>query len=81
MCGAVSSVDAHSHAVSWIVLRRVVGRGDGRQATWHSGHSLAQTLFTCLYMHDHARTRQHLLLGALMDAVRASARCVQTSAA
>lgn len=48
------------------------------EATWHAGHSLAQTVFTCLYLHDPPdRVRKHVVLGALVTGTRACVRIVQ----
>ncbi|GBG79261.1 hypothetical protein CBR_g29413 [Chara braunii] len=42
------------------------------EATWHNGHSLAQTVFTCLYLHKPERTVSNPLLHAYCRAVRAT---------
>jgi hypothetical protein len=47
------------------------------EATWHNGHSLAQTIFTCLYMHHPARTASHSVLGAICSGLRASVYATQ----
>ncbi|GAB2300291.1 hypothetical protein Dimus_034327 [Dionaea muscipula] len=41
------------------------------EATWHKGHSLAQTIFSCLYLLRLDRTSSHVLLHSYCRVVRA----------
>eukprot|EP00898_Chlorokybus_atmophyticus_P008315 jgi/Chlat1/8485/Chrsp80S07932 len=46
------------------------------EATWHQGHSLAQTVYTCLYMHRPELTSPNLYLHAYCCAVRTACNTV-----
>lgn len=46
------------------------------QATWHKGHSLAQTVFSCIYLLRPDRTSSHALLHSLCRVMRATCKAV-----
>ncbi|KAI4380470.1 hypothetical protein MLD38_006656 [Melastoma candidum] len=46
------------------------------EATWHKGHSLAQTVFSCLYLLKLERTSSHALLHSYCRIVRATCKAV-----
>ena len=50
------------------------------EATWHNGHSLAQTVLTCLYLHRPERVQGLPLLAAYIQAVRHAAVTVKALA-
>ncbi|XP_068652875.1 uncharacterized protein [Aristolochia californica] len=45
-------------------------------ATWHMGHSLAQTVFSCIYLLKLERTSLHALLHSFCRIVRATCNSV-----
>ncbi|KAG6549103.1 hypothetical protein Mapa_009329 [Marchantia paleacea] len=49
------------------------------EATWHKGHSLAQTVFSCLYMLKLDRTTPNALLHAYCKITRATCSLVRTA--
>ncbi|KAL3701462.1 hypothetical protein R1sor_019484 [Riccia sorocarpa] len=49
------------------------------EATWHKGHSLAQTVFSCLYMLKLDRTTPNVLLHAYCKITRATCSLVRTA--
>ena len=48
------------------------------QATWHKGHSLAQTVFSCAYLVRPERTLSHALLDSYCKVIRATCKAVTT---
>jgi len=46
------------------------------QATWHKGHSLAQTVFSCAYLLRPERTLSHALLDSYCKVIRATCKAV-----
>lgn len=46
------------------------------EATWHKGHSLAQTVFSCIYLLRPDRTSSHALLHSYCRVVRATCKTV-----
>lgn len=46
------------------------------QATWHKGHSLAQTVFSCIYLLRLERTSSHALLYSYCRVTRATCNAV-----
>lgn len=46
------------------------------QATWHKGHSLAQTVYSCLYLLRPERTSSHALLHSYCQIMRATCKAV-----
>lgn len=46
------------------------------EATWHKGHSLAQTVFSCIYLLRPDRTSSHALLHSLCRVMRATCKAV-----
>ncbi|KAL6221649.1 hypothetical protein ACLB2K_005045 [Fragaria x ananassa] len=46
------------------------------QATWHKGHSLAQTVFSCIYLMRPDRTSSHALLHSYCKVVRVTCKTV-----
>ncbi|KAL5547764.1 hypothetical protein UlMin_002995 [Ulmus minor] len=46
------------------------------EATWHKGHSLAQTVFSCLYLLRLDRTSSHALLHSYCRVIRATCKAV-----
>lgn len=46
------------------------------QATWHKGHSLAQTVYSCLYLLRPERTSSHALLHSYCKVMRATCNAV-----
>ncbi|KAE9444601.1 hypothetical protein C3L33_23501, partial [Rhododendron williamsianum] len=44
------------------------------EATWHKGHSLAQTVFPCIYLLKPDRTSPHALLHSYCRVIRAPGR-------
>ncbi|KAI7735743.1 hypothetical protein M8C21_015400, partial [Ambrosia artemisiifolia] len=46
------------------------------EATWHKGHSLAQTIFSCIYLLRPDRTSSHPLLSSYCTVVRATCNAV-----
>lgn len=46
------------------------------QATWHMGHSLAQTVFSCIYVLRPERTSSQALLHSYCRVIRATCRAV-----
>lgn len=46
------------------------------QATWHMGHSLAQTVFSCIYVLRPERTSSHALLHSFCRVIRATCRAL-----
>lgn len=46
------------------------------QATWHKGHSLAQTVFSCIYLLRLERTSSHALLYSYCKVTRATCNAV-----
>lgn len=46
------------------------------EATWHKGHSLAQTVFSCIYLLRPDRTSSHALLYSYCRVVRATCNAV-----
>ncbi|KAH8968898.1 hypothetical protein BDL97_02G006600 [Sphagnum fallax] len=51
------------------------------EATWHKGHPLAQTVFSCLYLLKLERTTPNSLLHAFCTSVRATCSLVRTTVA
>ncbi|KAJ6331893.1 hypothetical protein OIU76_010298 [Salix suchowensis] len=48
------------------------------EATWHKGHSLAQTVFSCAYLLRPERTSSHALLHSYCKVIRATCKAVIT---
>ncbi|KAF2318102.1 hypothetical protein GH714_041448 [Hevea brasiliensis] len=46
------------------------------EATWHKGHSLAQTVFSCIYLLRPDRTASHALLDSYCKVIRATCKAV-----
>ncbi|PSS20944.1 N-alpha-acetyltransferase 35, NatC auxiliary subunit like [Actinidia chinensis var. chinensis] len=46
------------------------------EATWHKGHSLAQTVFSCIYLLKPDRTASHALLHSYCRVIRATCNLV-----
>lgn len=46
------------------------------EATWHKGHSLAQTIFSCIYLLRPDRTSSHALLNSYCTVIRATCNAV-----
>nr|XP_034918787.1 N-alpha-acetyltransferase 35, NatC auxiliary subunit-like isoform X2 [Populus alba] len=46
------------------------------EATWHKGHSLAQTVFSCSYLLRPERTLSHALLDSYCKVIRATCKAV-----
>ncbi|XP_023002807.1 N-alpha-acetyltransferase 35, NatC auxiliary subunit isoform X1 [Cucurbita maxima] len=46
------------------------------EATWHKGHSLAQTVFSCIYLLRPDRTSSHALLHSYCSVIRATCKAV-----
>ncbi|KAH7853902.1 hypothetical protein Vadar_007875 [Vaccinium darrowii] len=46
------------------------------EATWHKGHSLAQTVFSCIYLLKPDRTTSHALLHSYCRVIRATCNLV-----
>ncbi|XP_031382866.1 N-alpha-acetyltransferase 35, NatC auxiliary subunit isoform X1 [Punica granatum] len=46
------------------------------EATWHKGHSLAQTVFSCIYLLRPERTTSHALLHSYSSVIRATCKAV-----
>lgn len=46
------------------------------EATWHKGHSLAQTVYSCLYLLRPERTSSHALLHSFCQIIRATCKAV-----
>ncbi|KAM1173334.1 hypothetical protein ACFX2J_025836 [Malus domestica] len=46
------------------------------EATWHKGHSLAQTVFSCIYLLRLDRTSSHALLHSYCRVIRATCKAV-----
>ncbi|KAH7546318.1 hypothetical protein FEM48_Zijuj01G0187600 [Ziziphus jujuba var. spinosa] len=46
------------------------------EATWHKGHSLAQTVFSCIYLLRPDRTSSHTLLHSFCRVIRATCKSV-----
>jgi hypothetical protein len=46
------------------------------EATWHMGHSLAQTVFSCIYVLRPERTSSQALLHSYCRVIRATCRAV-----
>ncbi|XP_031261358.1 N-alpha-acetyltransferase 35, NatC auxiliary subunit isoform X2 [Pistacia vera] len=46
------------------------------EATWHSGHSLAQTVFSCIYLLRPDRTSSHAILHSYCRVIRATCKAV-----
>ncbi|KAK7243302.1 hypothetical protein RIF29_38095 [Crotalaria pallida] len=46
------------------------------EATWHKGHSLAQTVYSCLYLLQPERTSSHALLHSYCKVIRATCDAV-----
>ncbi|KAH7688507.1 N-alpha-acetyltransferase 35 NatC auxiliary subunit protein [Dioscorea alata] len=46
------------------------------EATWHKGHSLAQTVFSCIYLLKIERTSAHVLLHSYCRIIRATCNAV-----
>ncbi|XP_077237951.1 MAK10 homologue isoform X2 [Tasmannia lanceolata] len=46
------------------------------EATWHKGHSLAQTIFSCIYLLKLERTSSHALLHSYCRIIRATCNAV-----
>lgn len=46
------------------------------EATWHKGHSLAQTVYSCLYLLRPERTSSHALLHSYCQVMRATCKVV-----
>ncbi|XP_028186208.1 N-alpha-acetyltransferase 35, NatC auxiliary subunit-like isoform X7 [Glycine soja] len=45
-------------------------------ATWHKGHSLAQTVYSCLYLLRPERTSSHALLHSYCKVIRATCKAI-----
>lgn len=48
------------------------------EATWHKGHSLAQTVFSCIYLLRPDRTSSHALLHSYCRVIRATCKAVMS---
>ncbi|CAK7345370.1 unnamed protein product [Dovyalis caffra] len=48
------------------------------EATWHKGHSLAQTVFSCAYLLRPERTSSHAILHSYCKVIRATCKAVIT---
>ncbi|TVU27867.1 hypothetical protein EJB05_19368, partial [Eragrostis curvula] len=46
------------------------------EATWHKGHTLAQTVFTCIYLMRMERTSSHAVLNSFCRVLRATCNAV-----
>ncbi|KAJ9535555.1 hypothetical protein OSB04_un001307 [Centaurea solstitialis] len=46
------------------------------EATWHKGHSLAQTIFSCIYLLRPERTSSHALLHSYCTVVRSTCNAI-----
>ncbi|XP_062221658.1 uncharacterized protein LOC133920994 isoform X2 [Phragmites australis] len=46
------------------------------EATWHKGHTLAQTVFTCIYLMRMERTSSHALLNSFCRILRATCNAI-----
>lgn len=46
------------------------------EATWHKGHSLAQTVFSCIYLLRLDRTSSHAILHSYCRLIRATCKAV-----
>ncbi|CAN6252916.1 unnamed protein product [Urochloa humidicola] len=46
------------------------------EATWHKGHTLAQTVFTCIYLMKMERTSSHAILNSFCRILRATCNAV-----
>ncbi|XP_066322835.1 uncharacterized protein [Miscanthus floridulus] len=46
------------------------------EATWHKGHTLAQTVFTCIYLMRMERTSSHAVLNSFCRILRATCNAV-----
>ncbi|KDP30242.1 hypothetical protein JCGZ_17024 [Jatropha curcas] len=46
------------------------------EATWHKGHSLAQTVFSCIYLLRPERTASHALMDSYCKVIRATCKAV-----
>ncbi|KAK0570569.1 hypothetical protein LWI29_003304 [Acer saccharum] len=46
------------------------------EATWHNGHSLAQTVFSCIYLLRPDRTSSHAILHSYCRVIRATCKAV-----
>ena len=46
------------------------------QATWHKGHTLAQTVFTCIYLMRMERTSSHAVLNSFCRTLRATCNAI-----
>ncbi|XP_044472153.1 N-alpha-acetyltransferase 35, NatC auxiliary subunit isoform X2 [Mangifera indica] len=46
------------------------------EATWHNGHSLAQTVFSCIYLLRPDRTSSHAILHSYCRIIRATCKAV-----
>ncbi|XP_065849422.1 uncharacterized protein [Euphorbia lathyris] len=46
------------------------------EATWHKGHSLAQTVFSCIYLLRPERTTSHPILDSFFRVIRATCKAV-----
>uniref|UniRef100_A0A2P2LNG2 N-alpha-acetyltransferase 35 NatC auxiliary subunit n=1 Tax=Rhizophora mucronata TaxID=61149 RepID=A0A2P2LNG2_RHIMU len=46
------------------------------EATWHKGHSLAQTVFSCIYLLRPERTSSHALLHSYCKVIRTTCKAV-----
>ncbi|XP_071724415.1 uncharacterized protein [Rutidosis leptorrhynchoides] len=46
------------------------------EATWHKGHSLAQTIFSCIYLLRPDRTSSHALLNSYCTVIRSTCSAV-----
>ncbi|WVZ10325.1 hypothetical protein V8G54_014855 [Vigna mungo] len=46
------------------------------EATWHKGHSLAQTVYSCLYLLRPERTLSHALLHSYCKVIRATCKAI-----
>jgi len=46
------------------------------EATWHKGHTLAQTVFTCIYLMRMERTSSHAVLNSFCRTLRATCNAV-----
>ncbi|KAL6965497.1 hypothetical protein U1Q18_036549, partial [Sarracenia purpurea var. burkii] len=46
------------------------------EATWHKGHSLAQTVFSCIYLLKPDRTTSHALLHSYCRVIRATCNLI-----
>lgn len=51
------------------------------QATWHKGHSLAQTVFSCIYLLRIERTSSHSLLHSYCRITRATCNAIISAVA